>query len=108
MRIGFGATLVAVLLIGAAAISGDWLRQSQSGLEQLMSGTLAPRHDLTVETDMGILAGWRDPQGKSAEPSIAMSESDWLKLADDLAPVSYLAEPGPAPKPTAPVEQQPL
>ena len=106
MRIGLGAVLVAGIVAGTWLSSGSWVRQVELGLTQLLTGTLAV--SLSPPTESGrLLADWRGPKGSSTEPSIAMSESDWLKLADDMAPVSYL----PAPVvPQAPVQsdQQPL
>ena len=66
----------------------------------MLTGTLAG--NLPGRGERGpLLADWRGPKDSATGLSIAMSESDWLKLADDLAPVSYL----PAPVQN---EQQPL
>lgn len=105
MRVGLGLVLVACVFAGTWLSSGTWMQQADMGLRQLVSGTIGGT-GLRVDADR-MHADWRDPHGGKTEPSIAMSESDWLKLADDMAPVSYL----PAPVvPQAPVqnEQQPL
>lgn len=106
MRVGLGTVFVLSCLTGAWVSSGSWFNQVETGLTQMLTGNFAVSLPAATES-RGLRAGWRDPEGSATEPSIAMSESDWLKLADDMAPVSYL----PAPVvPQAPVqnEQQPL
>ncbi len=106
MRVSLGTAIVLSCLTGVWAVPGSWVRQAETGFTQLLTGNLAV--SLPAATERGALhADWRGPKGSTTEPSIAMSESDWLRLADDMAPVSYL----PAPVvPQAPVqnEQQPL
>jgi hypothetical protein len=105
MRIGLGIVLAASVLAGAAVWAG-WLQQSQRGLGQLLTGTIA-----TSPSGGGsgpMLADWRDPHGKAGAPPVAMSESGWLMLTDDLAPVSYLSEAARPEAAGAGGEQQPL
>lgn len=106
MRAGLGVVVVLGCLTGVWAVSGPWVRQAETGLTQLLTATLAV--NLPAAPERGpLLADWRGPKDSATGLSIAMSESDWLKLADDLAPVSYLPAPV---EPPAPVqnEQQPL
>lgn len=97
-----------MVVAGVTALAGlassDWLAKSEAGLRQLMSGSVAivPVEDPAAT----ISAAWRET-GQDANAAVAMSEQDWLKLADDLAPVSYYAEPASAPA-AAIDDQQPL
>jgi len=99
-----GLMVVAGVTVFAGIASSDWLAKSETGLRQLMSGSVAmvPVEDPAVT----ISAAWREV-GKDDNAAVAMSEQEWLKLGDDLAPVSYYAEPASAPA-AAVDDQQPL
>lgn len=106
MRVGLGTVLVLSCLTGVWVFTGSWVGQAETGLTRLLTGTYAV--DLPAAPASGpLLADWHGPKSGSAEPSIAMSESDWLKLADDMAPVSYLPAPAGLQAPLQ-NEQQPL
>lgn len=107
MRIGLGFALAASVLAGAVASSSGWIRQSEVGLRQLMTGTITA-NPAASPGHAGALADWRDPSANAKAARVVMSESEWLKLADDLAPVSYLSGQPADPPPVATTEQQPL
>ena len=106
MRLYIGALTGLAVTAAVAAGSAGWMQKSQSGLRQLMTGTVAAVGSPGAE-QLSDLA-WRAPGDTAGLPAIALSEQDWLKLSEDVAPVSYL---GPSPvKPAAPPanDAQPL
>lgn len=106
MRIGFGTLVALGVLTAGWALAGPWTRQVETGLGRLLSNAVTA--DMPAGAlDRPLLADWRDPAGGTDGPAIAMSENDWLKLAEDLAPVTYLPAPV---EQSVPVEgeQQPL
>ena len=102
MRVSLGAVLT-LALVGGLAVAGPWVGNARIGFGQLLTGRFAMELP-SATTRASSIANWGGAKGSAAGPSIAMSESDWLKLADDLAPVSYL----PAPAEPAVPDQQPL
>ena len=73
-----------------------------------MSATITPA-ELRGTADAGLSAiAWHAPGTEASEPSIALSEQDWLKLSEDVAPVSYLGPQAPVANAPASVDQQPL
>jgi hypothetical protein len=102
-KAGLIAVAGAIALAGIA--SSDWLAKSEAGLRQLITGSVvtAPVNGATVT----ISAAWQEP-GKGAAEAVAMSEQDWLRIADDMAPVSYYAETPVETVTATPAEQQPL
>jgi hypothetical protein len=107
MRIGLGIALVASVVAGTVSVSAGWLQQSRTGLGQLLRGTIATSPSGSVGRGP-MLADWHDPQAKANATPIAMSESEWLMLADEVAPVSYLSEKPASGQPDTTGEQQPL
>jgi hypothetical protein len=110
MRHGLGFILLAALLGAGAILSGNWLAQSEAGLRQLMSGTIAvgPSDGLGLGARASSAANWRAPGDLPATEAVAMSEQDWLRLGDTVAPVSYYDEPPADAPPPQSAEQQPL
>ncbi|MEZ5924446.1 MAG: hypothetical protein R3D57_08670 [Hyphomicrobiaceae bacterium] len=108
MRLGLPIAIVVCLI--AAWQSGETLLKAEAGLRQLIAGSVIagiqePGHDDSSPR----LADWAAPQIEGTTSSVAMSEQDWLKLADDVAPVRYLpVKTDPSPLPSQLDEQQPL
>lgn len=105
MRIKIGTVAVLAVALAASLASASVMTKSRSGLGQLLSATITPA-EMRGTGDLGVTSvAWQAPGAQAPEAAVALSEQDWLKLSDDVAPVSYLGSQDPAP---APAGQQPL
>lgn len=105
MRIKIGTVAVLAVALAAGLASASIVTKSRSGLGQLLSATITPA-EMHGAGDLGVTSiAWQAPGSQAPEAAVALSEQDWLKLSDDVAPVSYLDSQAPTP---APAGQQPL
>lgn len=108
MQIKFGTIAVIAVAAVAGLASAGILAKSRTGLGQLMSATITSAAISGTE-GLGVTGvAWHAPGSEVGGPSIALSEQDWLKLSEDVAPVSYLGPPTPVPNGPADAGQQPL
>lgn len=105
LTLGAVAVLAGATVVGAGA--DGWLTKAQSGLAQLMSGTISTAELSSANGASVTEIAWHAPGGV-ADQAVALSEQDWLKLSEDVAPVIYLDQAPADPAATAGSEAQPL
>jgi hypothetical protein len=105
MRLMAGS--IAALAACAAVAFGQagWMGKAQSGLGQMLSGTLGGGEPTSAARVAQI--AWQGPGG-AVDQAVALSEQDWLKLSEEVAPVSYLEPPPAEPKTPESNDAQPL
>lgn len=107
MRMTIGRTALLVVAAAGGLAAASFTAETRAGLSRLMSATIAPPQ-LQGTTDLGMAdVVWHAP-GETAETPVALSEQDWLKQFEDVAPVSYLGPQAPASSAPYAVDQQPL
>lgn len=107
MRLSFGSVAVVVVVAVMGIGSTGWMSKAQSGLGQLMSGTISSAGLSSAGEAGASKIAWHGPGG-AGDQAVALSEQDWLKLSEDVAPVSYLDQAPADSDATADSEAQPL